>query len=85
MPDPTPRRDLSPAAFAGLVVVSVACGVAAFVVVIWVSLLLADPATTGVTGGTVGGMVAFGLLLVACILIGYYAARRRPPRPPDLD
>ncbi len=85
MPDPTPQRDLSQGAFASLVVVSVACGVAAFVVVIWVSLLLADPATTGVTGATVGGMVAFGLLLVACILVGYYAARRRPATPPDPD
>jgi hypothetical protein len=30
-------------------------------------------------------MVAFGALVVACILIGYYAARRRPPRAPEPD
>jgi TRAP-type C4-dicarboxylate transport system permease small subunit len=76
---------LSQAAFTALVVVSVVCGLAAFAVVLWVSAVLADPATAGVSTQTVGGMVAFGALVVACILVGYYAARRRPPRPPEPD
>jgi TRAP-type C4-dicarboxylate transport system permease small subunit len=76
---------LSQGAFTALVVVAVLCGLAAFAVVLWVSAVLAEPATAGVSAQTVGGMVAFGALVVACILVGYYAARRRPPRPAEPD
>ena len=85
MTDPRQRRPLSKPAFTALVVLAVLCGVAAFAVVLWVSAVLADPATAGVSTATVGGMVAFGALVVTCILVGYYAARRRPPRAPEPD
>ena len=62
---------------------SVITGVAAFVVAIALSQLLipADAASSvELTPTIVALAVGFPLLVGACIVLGYVAARRRPPR-----
>lgn len=68
--------------FVALSAVSVVCGVGAFVTALWISQLLVPVGTEPVSlGGAVifSGVVFVGLV-AACILIGYVAARGRPPR-----
>lgn len=64
-----------------LVVASVASGVGSFVAMIWASMLLAAPEDgrdLEVGLPVLVMMVLFLALLVACIVLGYVAARRRP-------
>ncbi len=74
---------LSPRAYTAMVWASVLTGVLAFVVAVWLSQLLipADAASSvELTPLVVGLAVVFPLLVGACIVLGYVAARRRPPR-----
>lgn len=73
---------LSPRAYTLMVWASVLTGVLAFVVAVWLSQLLipADAASSvELTPLIVGLAVVFPLLVGACIVLGYVAARRRPP------
>lgn len=74
---------LSPRAYTTMVWASVLTGLLAFVDAIWLSQLLipADAASSvEVTPLIIGLAVVFPLLVGACIVLGYVAARRRPPR-----
>lgn len=64
-----------------LIVGSVASGVGSFAAVIWFSMLLATPEQGDLEIGlpVLVALLAFLVLLVACIVLGYVAARRRPP------
>jgi hypothetical protein len=74
---------LSPRAYTLLVWASVVTGLLAFVDAVWLSQLLipADPGSSvELTPFVVLLTVLFPLLVGACIVLGYVAARRRPPR-----
>jgi hypothetical protein len=70
-----------PRGFVALVVGSVVSGVAAFVVAIVMSELLvpAEGQSLEIGAPVMVCIVAFVVLLAACIVLGYVAARRRPP------
>jgi hypothetical protein len=77
---------LSPRGYTLMVWASVLTGVLAFVDAIWLSQLLipSDQASSvELTPLVVGLAVLFPLLVAACIVVGYVAARRRPPRDED--
>jgi hypothetical protein len=63
-----------------LVVGSVVSGIGSFVAMIWASMLLAAPSEAKLEIGlpVLVMMLLFLGLLVACIVLGYVAARRRP-------
>jgi hypothetical protein len=63
-----------------LVVGSVVSGIGSFVAMIWASMLLAAPSEGKLEIGlpVLVMMLLFLGLLVACIVLGYVAARRRP-------
>ena len=63
-----------------LIVGSVVSGVGSFVAMIWASMLLAAPSEGELVIGfpVLVMMLLFVVLLVACIVLGYVAARRRP-------
>lgn len=63
-----------------LIVGSVVSGIGSFVAMIWASMLLATPSEGELVIGlpVLVMMLLFLILLVACIVLGYVAARRRP-------
>jgi hypothetical protein len=63
-----------------LIVGSVLSGTGSFVAMIWASMLLATPSEGELVIGlpVLVMMLLFVILLVACILLGYVAARRLP-------
>ena len=74
---------LSQRGYTLMVWASVITGVLAFVDAVWLSQLLipADAASSvELTPLIIGLAVVFPLLVGACIVLGYVAARRRPPR-----
>jgi len=64
-----------------LIVGSVVSGIGSFVAMIWASMLLAAPTEGRLEIGlpVLVMMLLFLGLLVACIVLGYVGARRRPP------
>jgi hypothetical protein len=79
-----PLEDLLPARppmNRALVWGAVLCGVGAFVAAGWLSLLLTpgDSGTVELGAGVITLLVAFIVLLTLCMVLGYTAARRRPP------
>ena len=77
---------LSPRGYTLMVWASVLTGLLAFVDAVWLSqLLIPGDAASSVelTPLIIGLAVVFPLLVGACIVLGYVAARRRPPR--ELD
>lgn len=75
---------LSERGYKAMVWAAVAVGVLAFLDSLWLSMLLAPTdaaASVELTPLVVALAVLFPILVGACIVLGYVAARRRPPRP----
>ena len=77
---PDPFEQAPDRARTWLIIGSVIGGVASFSAMIWASMLLATPADGNLVIGLplLFMMMLFLVLLVACIVLGYIGARRRP-------
>lgn len=76
---------LSERGYRAMVWAAVLMGVVAFVDSVWLSMLLAPTdaaASVELTPLVVALAVLFPIFVGACIVLGYVAARRRPPREP---
>ena len=66
-----------------LLIGSIVCGAAAFVVAVVLSQIVALPAddSASTAGSIVVCLVLFVVLVIGCLVMGYIAARKRTPSP----
>jgi hypothetical protein len=71
-----------PKGYRALMIGSIVAGVLCFASTVWMSMLLApadNQSSVSFTPLLLVLLVAFGVMLAACIALGYMAARRKPP------